>query len=150
MFVHRNVGNLVVHSDLNCLAVPQYAVDVLRVRNIIVCGHYGCGGVRAALEPKRHGLIDNWLRHIQDIELRHMDELKRVIDPAKRADRVCELSVVEQVRNVARTTVLQEAWARGQSVAIHAWVYALSDGLIRDLGVTLHRTPPTGLDAVSR
>ena len=150
MFVHRNVGNLVVHSDLNCLAVLQFAVDVLRVRNIIVCGHYGCGGVRAALEPKRHGLIDNWLRHIQDVELQHTDELKRVIDPAKRADRVCELSVIEQVRNVARTTILQEAWARGQSVAIHAWVYALSDGIIRDLGVTLHRTPSSGQEAVRR
>ena len=141
MFVHRNVGNLVVHSDLNCLSVLQFAVDVLRVRNIIVCGHYGCGGVRAALEPKRHGLIDNWLRHIEDVEQRNAGELVAFADPAIRADRVCELNVLEQVRNVARTTILQDAWARSQSVTIHAWVYALGDGLIRDLGLTLDRAP---------
>ena len=136
LFVHRNVANVVVHTDLNCLSVVQFAVDVLRVRHIIVTGHYGCGGVRAALEGGRHGLVDNWLRHVQDVCDRHAAELSRLEDVEARVDRLCELNVVEGVRNLARTTILQDAWARGQPLSVHGWIYGLQDGLLRDLGVT--------------
>jgi len=125
LFVHRNVANVVVHSDLNCLSVLQFAVDVLKVEHVIVCGHYGCGGVHAAMRDERLGLADNWLRHIQDVMKKH-----QASDP----DRLCELNVIEQALNVCRTTVVQDAWARGASLAVHGWVYALSDGLLRDLG----------------
>ncbi len=136
VFVHRNIANLLVHTDMNCLAVLQYAVDVLQVRHIIVCGHYGCGGVQAALSDRPHGLIDNWLRHIKDIYSDHSAELDAIVDGAARCDRLCEISVVQQVANVCHTTIVQDAWRRGQTLAVHGWIYSLSDGLIRDQGVT--------------
>jgi carbonic anhydrase len=140
LFVHRNVGNVVVHTDLNCLSVLQYAVDVLQVKDVIVTGHYGCGGVQAALEHRKLGLIDNWLRHIQDVARHHADILQRA-DASQRVDRLCELNVIEQARNVCETTIVQDAWARGQALSVHAWIYALKDGLLRDLRFTV--TAPT-------
>jgi carbonic anhydrase len=137
VFVHRNVANLVVHTDLNCLSVLQFAVDVLHVQHVIVTGHYGCGGVRAALDGESHGLIDNWLRHIQDVAERQQAELASIADPTARADRLCELNVLAQVHNVCRTTIVQEAWARGQELAVHGWIYGLHDGLLRDLDTTI-------------
>jgi carbonic anhydrase len=136
LFVHRNVGNVVVHTDLNCLAVLQYAVDVLKVSDVIVTGHYGCGGVQAALENRKLGLIDNWLRHIQDVYRQHHD-LVDAVEPARRVARLCELNVVHQARHVCETTIVQDAWARGQSLSVHAWIYALKDGLLRDLKFTV-------------
>ena len=135
MFVHRNVANVVVHTDLNCLSVVQFAVEVLKVRHVIVCGHYGCGGVRAALRNDRLGLIDNWLRHVQDVRGKHRAALDALPDEALQHDRLCELNVIEQVVNVCQTTVVQEAWGRGQPLAVHGWIYGLGDGLIRDLGM---------------
>jgi carbonic anhydrase len=135
LFVHRNVANLVVHTDLNCLSVLQYAVDVLRVRHVIVCGHYGCGGVQAAFERQRLGLIDNWLRHVQDVEARHLTALAAISEHGKRCDRVCELNVIEQVANVCATTIALDAWGRGQELSVHGWIYRLSDGLLHDLGI---------------
>ena len=135
IFVHRNVANLVVHSDLNCLAVLQYAVEVLKVRDVIVCGHYGCGGVVAALHDQTFGLIDNWLCHIKDVRNAHRAELEALADPGQRADRLCELNVAAQVANVCSTTILQDAWRRGQPVHVHGFVYGLHDGLMRDLGL---------------
>jgi len=132
LFVHRNVANVVVHTDLNCLSVLQFAVEVLRVRHVIVCGHYGCGGVRAALAGTKLGLIDNWLRHVQDVRRKHTAELDG-LSAAAREDRLCELNVLEQAANVCETTIVQDAWDRGQSLAIHAWIYRLDDGLLRDL-----------------
>ena len=137
VFVHRNVGNVVVHSDLNCLSVLQFAVDVLRVRHVIVCGHYGCSGVRAALESERHGLVDNWLRHIQDVRDKYSGELARIDQADARAARLCELNIIEQVNNVARTHVVVDAWTRGQTLAIHGWIYDITDGLLRDLKVSV-------------
>ena len=137
LFVHRNVANLVVHTDLNCLSVLQYAVDVLRVTHVIVCGHYGCGGVRAALGPDRLGLIDNWLRHVHDVHDRHRELLASCRDLEARVDRLCELNVIEQVRHVCQTTIVEEAWARGQELTIHGWIYALHDGRLRDLGISV-------------
>jgi carbonic anhydrase len=137
IFVHRNVANVVVHSDLNCLSVIQYAVEVLRVAHVIVCGHYGCGGVRAATEEVEHGLIDNWLRHISDVQHKHQVALDAIADPEKRIDRLCELNVIEQVYNVCQTTILQNAWRREQPLAVHGWVYDLHDGLICDLKMTV-------------
>jgi carbonic anhydrase len=136
VFVHRNVGNLVVHTDLNCLSVLQYAVDVLQVRHVIVTGHYRCGAIAAALDGGSLGLIDNWLRHIQDIAHDYRDELDAHSDPGERANRLCELNVAVQVSNVCRTTIVQEAWRRGQELAVHGWIYHLHDGLLRDLNVT--------------
>ncbi|HEX8556958.1 MAG TPA: carbonate dehydratase [Pyrinomonadaceae bacterium] len=135
MFVHRNVANLVVHTDLNCLSVMQYAVDALRVKHIIVCGHYGCGGVQAALQGARLGLIDNWLRHVQDVAEKHAAALGRAGTEEARLRLLCELNVREQVANVCRATVVQEAWGRGQELSVHGWIYALEDGLLRDLGL---------------
>lgn len=135
LFVHRNVANLVIHTDLNCLAVLQYAVEVLRVEHVIVCGHYGCGGVRAALLNKRLGLIDNWLRHVQDVMHKHAALLEDLPDEEQRLDTLCELNVIEQVVNVAQTTVIQSAWERGQDLEIHGWIYRISDGLLHDLQV---------------
>jgi len=132
LFVHRNVANVVVHTDLNCLSVLQYAVDALRVRHIIVCGHYGCGGVRAALAGTKLGLIDNWLRHVQDVRQKHAAHLDRLPEDA-REDRLCELNVLEQALNVCETTIVQDAWDRGQALTVHAWIYRLDDGLLRDL-----------------
>lgn len=137
MFVHRNVANLVVHTDLNCLSVMQFAVDVLKVSHIIVTGHYGCGGVRAAWRRDRVGLTDNWLRHIQDVRHKHAERLDGIGDEAEAADRLCELNVIEQVMNVCHTTIVRQAWERGQELAVHGWVYGLHDGLIRDLGVSV-------------
>ncbi len=133
MFVHRNVANVVVHADLNCLSALQFAVDVLRVRHVIVCGHYGCGGVLAALRGTQLGLVDNWLRHVQDVHVRHRAQLDALPGEAERHDRLCELNVVEQVVNVVQTTVVRDAWARGQELAVHGWVYDVADGLLRDL-----------------
>jgi carbonic anhydrase len=137
MFVHRNVANVVVHTDFNCLSVMQYAVDVLKVEHIIVCGHHGCGGIKAAMDNLQLGLIDNWLRHVQDVMDEHKDELAQIEDESQRLDRLCELNVVEQVMSVARTTIVQSAWQRGQELAIHGWIYGLQDGLLRDLGVSV-------------
>ncbi|MBE7423225.1 MAG: carbonate dehydratase [Zoogloeaceae bacterium] len=136
VFVHRNVANVVVHTDLNCLSVMQFAVDVLKVKHIIVCGHYGCGGVRAALTGERLGLIDNWLRHIQDVHDKHAALLAPLAGEAA-ADRLCELNVIEQVVNVARTTILRDAWERGQAVTVHGWIYGLSNGQLRNLGISI-------------
>jgi carbonic anhydrase len=135
LFVHRNVANVVVHTDLNCLSVLQFAVDVLQVRHVIVCGHYGCGGIHAAVEKHSHGLIDNWLRHVQDVERDYEDELALIADPQARENRLCELNVAEQVRNIARTTIVQDAWRRGHDVQLHGWIYGLKDGLLTDLNV---------------
>jgi carbonic anhydrase len=137
IFVHRNVANIVVHSDLNCLSVMQYAVDVLRVKHIIIVGHYGCGGVRASLGTQKLGLIDNWLRHVQDVAFKYTDHLACYRDESERVNRLCELNVVAQVINAAQTTVVQAAWDRGQDLAIHGWVYGLKDGLVRNLGISL-------------
>jgi carbonic anhydrase len=132
VFVHRNVANLIVHSDLNCLSVIQYAVDVLKVKHIIVCGHYGCGGILAALNNQKMGLIDNWLRHVQDTKQKFKDVFDK-LRPETHWDILCELNVLEQAINVAQTTVVQDAWNRGQELAVHGWIYKLHDGLVRDL-----------------
>ena len=136
IFVHRNIANLVVHTDLNCLSVLQFAVDVLGVKHVIVTGHYGCGGVGAALDGAPKGLVDNWLRHIQDVAEDHRDELSSVHNATAREDRLCELNVIAQVSNACRTTIVQEAWRRGQDLAVHGWIYGLHDGILRDLQVT--------------
>ena len=138
LFVHRNVANLVVHTDLNCLSVMQFAVDMLKVRHIIVCGHYGCGGVGAAFRRERLGLSDNWLRHVQDVHQQHEQALANVPE-AQAVDRLCELNVIEQVSNVCRTTIVQDAWARGQELAVHGWIYGLHGGLLQDLKVTVSK-----------
>ncbi len=137
LFVHRNVANLVVHTDLNCLSVMQFAVDILKVRHIIVCGHYGCSGVGAALRRDRLGLSDNWLRHLQDIREKHAAKILATEDPIAAANRLCEVNVIEQVVNVCRTTIARDAWERGQSLSVHGWAYGLQDGIIRDLNVTV-------------
>ena len=133
MFVHRNVANVVVHADLNCLSAIQYAVEVLKVKHIIVCGHYGCGGVLSALRDESHGLIDNWLRHVQDVAVKHREELDALRTENERHRRLCELNVLEQTDNVTRTTVLQSAWKKRQFVRVHPWIYDIRDGLIHDL-----------------
>ena len=138
MFVHRNVANVVVHSDLNCLSVVQYATDVLKVQHIIVVGHSGCGGVAAVLHDRRAGIVDNWLRHVQDVRNWYQDWLDTVPE-AHRLNALCELNVVEQAINVCRTTVVQDAWARGQELVVHGWFYGLNDGLLQDVGVTVRR-----------
>jgi carbonic anhydrase len=135
MFVHRNVANVVAHTDLNCLSVIQYAVEVLKVEQIIVCGHYGCGGVQAALTKRKLGLIDNWLRHVQDVILKHTGVLEGIDGVAERERRVCELNVIEQVVNVCQTTMVRDAWGRGQKLAIDGVIYGLEDGLLRELGI---------------
>ena len=137
MFVHRNVANLVIHTDMNCLSVMQFAVEALNVRHVIVCGHYGCGGVKAALDDEHFGLIDNWLRYIQDISHRYEHELDALASYEERFDRLCKLNVIEQVISAAETTVVRGAWERGQQVAIHGWIYTIADGIYRDLGVTV-------------
>ena len=139
LFVHRNVANIVVHSDLNCLSVLQYAVEVLRVEHIIVCGHYGCGGVEAAYLHKSLGLIDNWLRHVRDIAKLHESLFRKSMSTQQAADLLGELNVLEQAANVCRTTIVQDAWRRGQPLEVHGWIYGLKDGLIRDLGFTISR-----------
>ncbi len=146
LFVHRNVANLVTHSDLNCLSVIQYAVEVLEVEHIIVCGHYGCGGVQAALRNSRFGLIDNWLRYVQDIMHKYGHVLDAQPDEGQQLDRLCELNVIEQVVNVCQTTIVQEAWERGQPLAVHGVIYSIADGLLRDLAVCIER--PEDVQAV--
>ena len=137
LFVHRNIANVVVHSDLNCLSVMQFAVDVLKVEHVIVCGHYGCSGVTAALQNDRLGLADNWLRHVQDVHAKHDARVAAQVDAPHRIDCLCELNVIEQVANVSQTTIVRDAWDRGQALAVHGWVYGLQDGLVRDLGTTV-------------
>jgi carbonic anhydrase len=137
MFVHRNIANVVCHSDLNCLTVLQFAIDVLRVKHIIVSGHYGCSGVHAALTRRRVGLADNWLRHVQDVHLKHGRYFGEALPKGEELDRLCELNVVEQVVNVCQTTLVQDAWERGQPLTIHSWIYGIKDGLLRDLGLTI-------------
>ena len=139
VFVHRNIGNVVVHTDLNCLSVLQFAIDVLRIRHVIVCGHYDCSGVRAALERERHGLVDNWLRHIQDVCEKYETELGSLGDQRARARRLCELNVIEQVKNVACSDTAVHAWARSGSLAVHGWIYDVGNGLLQDLNVTISR-----------
>jgi carbonic anhydrase len=145
IFVHRNIANLVVHTDLNCLSVLQFAIDVLGVKHVIVCGHYGCSGVHAALVRRRIGLADNWLRHVQDVHQKHERYLGEVLQDKERHNRLCELNVIEQVANICQTTIVQDAWERGQELTVHSWVYGLQDGLLRDLGVTV-----SGADEVER
>jgi carbonic anhydrase len=137
IFVHRNVANQVIHTDLNCLSVLQYAIEALKVKHVIVCGHYGCGGVNAALDDKRHGLIDNWLRHIQDTAAFYTKSLEQITDANKKADKLCELNVIEQVTNVGETTIVLDAWDRGQNLTVHGWIYSLKDGIIKDLDVSI-------------
>ena len=139
LFVHRNVANVVVHSDLNCLSVVQFATDMLKVKHIIVVGHSGCGGVQAALNDTRVGITDNWLRHVQDVSAKHDAHVAMVADMAQRIDRLCELNVIEQVANVCQTTIVRDAWAGGQKLAVHGWVYGLKDGLVRDLRTTVDK-----------
>lgn len=136
VFVHRNIANVVVHTDFNCMSVMQFAVDVLKIHHIIVVGHYGCSGVKAALRGERYGLVDNWLRNVRDVAERHSAKLAAIADDEERADRLCELNVLEQVTNVCQTTVVEDAWERGQTVNVHGWVYGVRDGLLRDLGVS--------------
>jgi carbonic anhydrase len=145
LFVHRNVANVVAHTDLNCLSVIQYAVEVLRVKHIIVCGHYGCGGVQSAIRNERMGLIDNWLRPVQETRLHHGAFLDRIIDERELCEHMCELNVIEQVYNVSRTTIVEEAWSHGQSVSVHGWIYNLKDGLLQDLGMCV-----TGKEEVAK
>jgi len=137
LFVHRNVANLVVHTDLNCLSVLQFAVDILKVRHIIVCGHYGCSGVQAALRRTRLGLSDNWLRHVQDVRQKHEKYLASAASEVEASARLCELNVIEQVANVCYTTIARDAWERGQELAVHGWVYGIQDGLLRDLNINV-------------
>ena len=137
LFVHRNVANLVIHTDINCLSVLQYAIEILMVKHVIICGHYGCGGVKTALEDKSHGFIDNWLWHIRDIYIRRMSEFKGIADETERFNRLCELNVMTQVINVGDTTIVQDAWNKGQRITIHGWIYSISNGLLKDLGVSI-------------
>ena len=140
LFVHRNIANVVVHTDLNCLSVMQFAVDVLKVKHIIVCGHYGCSGVRAALRCDRIGPADNWLRHVQDVAERHRGCVHSVTGDQARTNRLCELNVLEQVSNVCQTTIVRDAWERSQKLTIHSWIYGLKDGFIRNLGMSVNAT----------
>jgi len=135
IFVHRNIANVVVHTDLNCLSVIQYAVEVLKVRHIIVCGHYNCGGINAALENSEHGLIDNWLRHIKDVYRFHQQEIDALAGEEEKRDRLCELNVIEQVANVCHSTIVQNAWKDGQELSVHGWIYRVNDGILKDLDV---------------
>lgn len=139
VFVHRNIANLVVHSDMNCLSVLQYAVDVLHIRDVIVCGHYGCGGVQAAMSGNSYGLIDNWLRYIKDVYTDHSSELEMIADREERINRLCEINVVQQVANLCYTNIVQEAWRRGQSLTVHGLIYDLHTGLIRNMGVSIEQ-----------
>lgn len=145
VFVHRNIANLVIHTDLNALSVIQFAVEVLKVKHILVVGHYGCGGINAALDGGDHGLIDNWLRNIQDIHRQHEKRVDAIQDPSARSNLMCELNVVEQVANLCATTTVRNAWKRGQPLSVHGWVYGLKDGILKDLGVTV-----TGLDEIDK
>ena len=143
IFVHRNIANLVVPSDLNCLSVIQYAVEVLKIKHIIVCGHYGCGGVKAAMEKDEHGLIDNWLHHIRDVYRAHNAEIDAIDDPSSKLDKMCELNVIEQVANVCNTTIVRNAWKSGQELSVHGWIYSIENGILQDLNVCV-----TGIDEI--
>ena len=145
MLVHRNIANLVIHTDINCLSVIQYAVGVLKVKHIIVCGHYGCGGIKAAMDNSEHGLIDNWLRNIKDVHRYHQDQIDSLKNKKEKFDLLCELNVAEQVSNICHTTVVQSAWKSGQKLAVHGWIYRIEDGILKDLNVCM-----TNLDAISR
>lgn len=140
LFVHRNIANVVVHTDFNCLSVLQFAVDVFKVRHIIVCGHYGCGGVEAAMHNKEYGLVDNWLRHIKDIYITHKVEIDALRFEQQRVNRLCELNVIEQVNNLSKTKIVQHAWERGQDVTIHGMIYSIADGLLKELNVNTNST----------
>jgi len=148
VFVHRNVANVVVHTDVNCLSVLQFGIEVIGVQHVIVCGHYACGGIRAALDGRPLGLIDNWLRHIKDVYRLHAAELEAIPERNRREDRLCELNVGAQVANVCHTTIVQDAWRRGQPLAVHGWIYSLADGRIRDLGIRVER--PSQIPSVYR
>jgi carbonic anhydrase len=141
VFVHRNVANVVVHTDLNCLSVLQFAVDILRVKHVIVCGHYGCGGVRASLEGARQGLVDNWLRHVMDVNEKHAQEIGSLPED-ERHDRLCELNVIEQAMNICQTTIVEDGWARGQELTVHGVIYGLHDGILRDLSISATSLDP--------
>ncbi len=143
IFVHRNIANLVVPSDLNCLSVIQYAVEVLKIKHIIVCGHYGCGGVKAAMEKDEHGLIDNWLHHIRDVYRAHNTEIDALEDDSSKLDKMCELNVIEQVANVCNTTIVRNAWKSGQELSVHGWIYSIENGILQDLDVCV-----TGIDEI--
>ncbi len=144
IFVHRNVANVVVHTDLNCLSVIQYAVEVLKIKHIIVCGHYGCGGVRTAMQNAEMGLIDNWLRHIKDIYSKHRRLLNEFADDQQKLDKLCELNVIEQVNNVCHSTIVQKAWNRGQELSVHGWIYGIHNGYLKDLAVTVSKLEEIG------
>ena len=133
VFVHRNIANMVIHSDLNCLSVIQYAVEVLKVKHIIVCGHYGCGGIKASMENSDHGLIDNWLGHIKDVHRLHADELKKISDATDKFHRLCELNVIEQVNNICNATIVKNAWKNGASLSVHGWIYNIENGILKDI-----------------
>ncbi|MFD2096397.1 carbonate dehydratase [Corallincola platygyrae] len=139
LFVHRNIANQVIHTDLNCLSVMQYAVDVLKVPEIIICGHYGCGGIVAAMNNTKVGLVNNWLLHVRDIYLKNRDKLDQIIDDDERADRLADLNVIEQVYNTVNSTIIQDAWARGQRVRVHGWIYSVEDGKLQNPGLTIER-----------
>lgn len=145
IFVHRNIANVVVHTDLNCLSVIQYAVEVLKVKHIIVCGHYGCGGIQAAMENKDHGLIDNWLRHIKDVYRYHQTKIDALQSEIDKINLLCELNVLEQVTNICHTSIVQSAWKAGQELAVHGWIYSIEDGILKDLKVCI-----TKLDEISQ
>ena len=149
VFVHRNVANVVVHTDLNCISAIQFAVDVLKVEHILVVGHYGCGGVLAALEDRRLGLVDNWLRHVGDVMHKRAEALQRIADPTLRHARLCEFNVIEQAVNVCQTTVVQDAWDRGQPLSVHGWIYGLDDGIVRDLGLDIDERAQTAASAAA-
>ncbi len=148
IFVHRNIANVVVHTDLNCLSVIQYAVEILQVKHIIVCGHYGCGGIAAALDNREHGLVDNWLRHIKDVYRKHRAAIDGQPSEKDRIDRLCEFNVIEQVDNICHTTIVQSAWKAGRQLAVHGWIYGLNDGIIKDLGVCI--TGPEEIAGIHR
>ena len=137
IFVHRNIANVVVHTDLNCLSVIQYAVDVLKIKHIIVCGHYGCGGIKAAMDNQEHGLIDNWLRNIKDTYRFHQEKINSIENEQERINLLCELNVIEQVYNICHTTIVQSAWKSGQELAVHGWIYSIEDGILKDLNVCI-------------
>lgn len=148
IFVHRNIANIVVHTDLNCLSVIQYAVEVLKIKHIIVCGHYGCGGIAAAMEHREHGLIDNWLAHIKDVYRYHQSRFDGLRTEKEKAELLCELNVIEQVANVCHTTIVQNAWKAGRSLAVHGWIYSIEDGILRDLNVCV--TGPQDISSIHR
>ena len=143
LFVHRNIANLVVHTDMNCLSVLHYSVEVLKVKHVIVCGHYGCGGVKAAIENQTHGLVDNWLRHIRDLFQHHAEEINSIKDPKKKLNRLCELNVQKQVFNVSNSTIVQAAWFKGQSLSIHGWIFNIETGFLKDLNLTVSSNKET-------